>query len=154
MLESQNLSLIGTFLVVAELLGIMLAFHAVMQPRSSQGAIAWFIALITVPVITIPLYTLFGRTRFLGYKEALREAEDCVGDRLQLWFEKMNTMAAPPQPGLKYLETLARRLTSIPFQRGNRVELLIDGAAPQLSALEHHARRRAAERGRERRLGR
>ena len=139
MLESQNLTLIGTFLVVAELLGIMLAFHAVMQPRSSQGAIAWFIALIALPVITIPLYTLFGRTRFLGYKEALREAQDCVGDRLQLWFEKMNTMAAPPRPGLEYLETLARKLTSIPFQRGNRVELLIDGAATyeaMISAIE------------------
>ena len=127
--ELTDLTLIGAFLVVAELLGIMLAIHAIMQPRSSQGAIAWFIALITLPVLTIPLYTVFGRTRFRGYKEALREAEARVGDRLQTWLAPLNTMAAPPQPGLEFIEKLTRKLTSIPFLLGNRVALLVDGAA-------------------------
>ena len=67
MLDLQELTIIGIVLVVAELLGIMLAIHAVMQPRSSQGAIAWFIALITLPIITIPLYAIFGRRNFPGF---------------------------------------------------------------------------------------
>jgi cardiolipin synthase len=127
MIDMQNMTLIGISLVTAELLGIMLAIHAVMQPRSSQGAIAWFIALIALPVVTIPLYVLFGRTRFLGYTEALREAATCVGDRLSAWFENMQTMTAAPQPGLAYIETLASKLTSLPFLRGNSCELLVDG---------------------------
>jgi cardiolipin synthase len=137
--ELPHLTLIGAFLVVAELMGIMLAIHAVMQPRSSQGAIAWFIALIALPVVTIPLYMVFGRTRFLGYKEALREAEACVGDRLQTWLETLNTMAAQPQPGLEFIEALTRRLTHIPFLRGNHIELLVDGGttyAAMIRAIE------------------
>ena len=51
----QDLTIVGAVLLVAEIIGILLAIHAVMQPRSSQGSIAWFIALITLPVVTIPL---------------------------------------------------------------------------------------------------
>jgi cardiolipin synthase len=126
--DAQGLSIVGTVLLVAEILGILLAIHAVMQPRSSQGAIAWFIALIALPVVTVPFYAVFGRTRFLGYTEAMREAADIVGDRLQVWLEKMNAMAAKPRPGLEVIEALVRNLTHIPFLGNNRVELLVDGA--------------------------
>jgi cardiolipin synthase len=139
MAEVQNLTVIGAVLVIAELLGILLAIHAIMKPRSSQGAIAWFVALITLPVVTIPLYMVFGRTRFIGYTEALRVAEACVGDRLSAWFQNMRTMAAEPQPGLAYIQTLTTRLTGIPFLRGNACELLVDGAATydsMISAIE------------------
>ncbi|MCB1753380.1 MAG: hypothetical protein KDI74_16815 [Gammaproteobacteria bacterium] len=54
MADVQNLTLIGIVFVIAELVGVMLAVRAVMQPRSSQGAIAWFIALISLPLVTIP----------------------------------------------------------------------------------------------------
>lgn len=91
--DSLVLSLVGTILLVAEVLGVMLTAHAVMQPRSSQGAIAWFIALITMPLITIPMYAVFGRTRFLGYAEALRSAEETVGSRVREW------VAANEYPG-------------------------------------------------------
>jgi cardiolipin synthase A/B len=128
MFDLQGLTILGTVLLVAEILGIMLAIHAVMQPRSSQGAIAWFIALIALPVVTIPLYTFFGRTRFLGYTEAMREAAECVGDRLHQWLEKMNAMVAKPRPGLEVIETLARNLTQAPFLGDNHAELLVDGA--------------------------
>jgi cardiolipin synthase len=126
--DMQDLTIVGAVLLVAEIIGILLAIHAVMQPRSSQGSIAWFIALITLPVVTIPLYTVFGRTRFLGYTEAMREAAEIVGDRRHEWLENMNVMAAKPQPGLEVIEALAKNLTYIPFLRANRVELLVDGA--------------------------
>ena len=127
MFDLQELTIIGIVLVVAELLGILSAIHAVMQPRSSQGATAWFIALITFPVITVPLYAVFGRTRFLGYTEALREAEASVGDRVRNWVDQMNLMAAEPRAGLEVIELLTHRLTHIPFLRANHVELLVDG---------------------------
>jgi cardiolipin synthase len=139
MIEMHNTALIGIGLVIIELLGIMLAIHAIMQQRSSQGAIAWFIALIAMPVITIPFYTVFGRTRFYGYTEVLREAEARVGDRLQVCFKNMHAMVADSRPGLAYLETLTQKLTGIPFMRGNSCKLLVDGAATyesMFSAIE------------------
>ena len=139
MVDLQDLTIIGAVLLVAEILGILLAIHAVMQPRSSQGAIAWFIALIALPVVTVPLYTVFGRTRFLGYTEAMREAAEIVGERLHEWLENMNAMAAKPRPGLEVIEALAKNLTYVPFLRANRVELLVDGAETydnMISAIE------------------
>jgi cardiolipin synthase A/B len=56
------------------ILGIINAAHAIMYVRSSRGAIAWSMALITLPWISIPLYWVFGRNRFQGYSEALRRA--------------------------------------------------------------------------------
>jgi len=128
MLDLQHLTIIGAVLLVAEILGILLAIHAVMQPRSSQGAIAWFIALITLPVVTIPFYTVFGRTRFLGYTEAMHDAAASVGERVHEWTGQMNAMAAKPQPGLEAIEALSKNLSQLPFLRANRVELLVDGA--------------------------
>ena len=33
-----------------------LALHSLMHTRSTQGAIAWIICLLTIPIITVPLY--------------------------------------------------------------------------------------------------
>ena len=129
MLDFQGLTILGIVLIVAEIAGVLTAIHAVMQPRSSQGATAWFIALITFPVITVPLYAVVGRTRFLGYTEALREAEASVGDRVRTWADQMNLMAADPRGGLEVIELLTHKLTHIPFLRANHVELLVDGRA-------------------------
>ena len=93
MLDLEGLTIIGAVLVFAEILGILLALNVVMQPRSSQGTIAWFIALIALPVVTVPFYAIFGRTRFLGYTETLREAAVGVGERVYTWFEQINAMA-------------------------------------------------------------
>jgi cardiolipin synthase len=128
MLELQGLTIIGYILVAAEVLGILLALQVVMQPRSSQGTIAWFIALITLPVITVPLYAVFGRTRFKGYTEALREAAASVEERVREWLMNMNAMAAQPRPGLEVIEALTKKLTGLPFMGANQVELLVDGA--------------------------
>jgi cardiolipin synthase len=128
MLELQGLTIIGYILVAAEVLGILLALQVVMQPRSSQGTIAWFIALITLPVITVPLYAVFGRTRFKGYTEALRDAAASVEERAREWLVNMNTMAAQTRPGLEVIEALTKKLTHLPFLGKNHVELLVDGA--------------------------
>jgi cardiolipin synthase len=129
MIDFYNLTLVATVLAAVEIIGILLAVDAVMRPRSAQAAIAWSIALVTLPVVTIPLYVIFGRTRFHGYAEALREKETIIGDRLRDWFSRMAATAAEPHEGLQAVEDLVRGLTRIPFTRGNRVELLVDGEA-------------------------
>jgi len=106
MFDLQDLTIVGGVLLVAEIAGLLLAVDAVMRPRSSQGAIAWAVALIAMPIVTVPLYLVVGRTRL-----------------------RMEAMAAEPREGLGAIEAVVRRLTRVPFTRGNRVELLVDGAA-------------------------
>ena len=47
-----------------EIVAVLSAVHALMAQRTSQGAIAWSIALVTFPFATLPAYWVFGRSRF------------------------------------------------------------------------------------------
>jgi cardiolipin synthase A/B len=46
---------------------LIAAIHAIMGSRTSQGSIAWSLSLLTLPMIALPLYLIFGRYRFEGY---------------------------------------------------------------------------------------
>ncbi len=54
LIDSSILTLYSAATVLVHLLGIANAAHAVMNVRSSQGAIAWSISLITFPWFAIP----------------------------------------------------------------------------------------------------
>ncbi len=136
MLNLDLLTVVGTLLVIAEICGLIFAVDAVIRPRSSQGAIAWFIALITFPLLTVPIYIVFGRTRFVGYSEALRVAESQVGERAAHWYSRMNDTVAPPQEGLSTIERLVHQITGVPFLRSNHVKLLLDGEATYGAMIE------------------
>ena len=60
---------------LVELFGILAAVHAVMNARTSQGAIAWAISLITFPWLALILYAILGRNKFKGYV-LLRSTKD------------------------------------------------------------------------------
>ena len=81
-----DITVIVAVLAVAEFGGVILAVDAVMRPRSSQAAIAWSVSLISLPLVVIPLYLIFGRTRFQGYAEALREKESLIEESLANWY--------------------------------------------------------------------
>ena len=51
---------------------IAMARDAVMRNRTAQGAIAWAVSLVTFPIAALPLYPIFGRSRFHGYVAARR----------------------------------------------------------------------------------
>ncbi len=75
MLTAINfLSIFSLASIVVHCLGIAHAAHAVMKVRSSRDAIAWGIALITLPWLAIPLYWILGKNKFQGYAEALNKA--------------------------------------------------------------------------------
>lgn len=135
MIDSYDLTVFTAIYAVIEICGILLAADAVMRPRSSQAAIAWSIALVTLPIATIPFYLIFGRTRFQGYAEAVREKESLVEDHLQGWYSQMNATASEMVSGLQGVMNLAQGLTDVPFTRGNCVELLLDGEATYRSML-------------------
>ncbi|MDQ3195367.1 MAG: cardiolipin synthase [Burkholderiales bacterium] len=72
-----------TFIVpAAHVIGLLSAFDAVMHARTPQGSAAWALALLAFPLLALPLYWLFGRSRYIDYVEAIREIEGRVEDEL------------------------------------------------------------------------
>mgnify|MGYP001827533084 FL=1 len=120
--------IVSVTVVLFYVMAIVSALEAVHSTRTSQGAIAWAISLLSLPFIAVPLYLVFGRNRFEGYlekrdvieKESLRlirETSDSVEEHI--------VEPTPDRPLYTSLFNLAR----MPATRGNRVELLVDGVA-------------------------
>ena len=62
-----------------EVAGLLTALHAVARARTPQGSLAWALALAVLPWIALPLYLIFGRSRFQGYIEARRRGNSEIG---------------------------------------------------------------------------
>ena len=60
---------------LAYVLAVASALEAMMKSRTPQGAIAWTISLLAMPLLTVPVYLVFGRNRFDGYLEQRQELE-------------------------------------------------------------------------------
>jgi cardiolipin synthase A/B len=122
---------IAWYVVLAslEVLGILFAVRAVLKTRTAQGAIAWTIALVTLPLAAVPLYLVFGRARFEGYREAIRSqsVERIAGIHEHLARIRSFCAVLPGrwEEDLRVLNHLGRT----PCTAGNDVQLLIDGAA-------------------------
>lgn len=55
---------VGIALPLIQILGVLSAVDAVLHARTPQGSTAWAVALVLLPVLTLPLYWVFGRSRF------------------------------------------------------------------------------------------
>lgn len=109
-------------------LGLLSAIHAVLNARTSSGAIAWSISLVTFPYLTVPIYWVLGRQKFYGYVKLLRthtlahnrtrEMEDCLSC-LESFAGDNSADAATTR--------VFERLAHMPFTSANEVKLLIDG---------------------------
>ncbi len=62
--------MIGFFILLFHILGLISSIHSVMSTRTTQGTIAWVISLNTFPYIAVPAYWILGRSRFQGYVRA------------------------------------------------------------------------------------
>lgn len=110
-------------------LGLIAAIAAVMRTRTSQGAIAWALSLIFLPYVALPMYLVFGRDRFEGYRRRLRLT---VTRHRGQSMSVIDALAAQRAflPGPRALDQrVIERITGQVFTRGNRVDLLIDGKA-------------------------
>lgn len=106
--------------------GLISSVHAILNTRTAQGAIAWVVSLNTLPVITVPIYWVFGRSRFEGYVNALKDSSLFMEEKKQRAHEAFAPFVVPgPEDFPEY--RAIRRLSLSPFLTGNRVELLIDG---------------------------
>ena len=119
-------TLVAVALVLVYVIAIASALEAILNARTSQGAVAWTIYLLTFPYVTVPLYLVFGRNRFDGYLDQREEIEQ---ESLRLirktsdLIEQHIVPLSKDTPNYMSLFNLAR----MPATTGNRVELLVDG---------------------------
>jgi len=128
--QDLHIILVGVIYPFVEVLGILTALYAIRAVRSSQAAIAWAVSLVTFPFLALPLYWIFGRNRFSGYVEAIRQGEEEHARQVDEIMGRMNDeyRSDPDVVGDEFvvLENLNR---GYPFLRGNSVDLLVDGQA-------------------------
>ncbi len=128
-------TIIAIVVPLGELLGIIAAIHAVMNARTSQGAIAWAISLVTFPWLALALYAVFGRNKFNGYV-LLRGSKD---SDIRHYLERIRSDAVAKdlvredQPVSQLALT---RLAEMPITRYNKTRLLIDGRETFRSIFE------------------
>ncbi|ART61653.1 cardiolipin synthase [Kushneria marisflavi] len=116
----------GLLIICLHLLGALSGLMALMSSRTSQGAIAWIICLITFPYLAIPAYWFLGRPRFYGYVSA-REQRDTSLRRVLDQFRTLvePAFARPEDARLRAVE----RLAMLPMTSDNHCQLLINGHA-------------------------
>lgn len=112
--------------ILVEILGVLLAIESLFKSRTSQGAIAWALGLVFLPPIVAPIYLLFGQRKFYGYIDARRKGDleiQRIAEKLLAEMSEHFSLEEGSSPATQLLEKLAL----MPYTRGNRVTLLIDG---------------------------
>jgi len=115
----------SVFLLLAHVIGAVTSVHAVMNARSSQGAIAWVVSLNTLPYVAVPAYWVLGQSEYDGYVMAFRSALENPEKHLAgvHKYVRENQAGSNGDEGNGLLE----KLTGLPYTTGNKLELLIDG---------------------------
>lgn len=122
---------VGSLIALAHILGVLAAFHAIANARTSQGAIAWAVALVAMPYLTVIPYLFLGSSRFAGYVDARRLGNQRM--RIQARDAHWAGHADDGGYAAAQLGTNAARaltfLADMPFVAGNDVRLLVNGRA-------------------------
>jgi cardiolipin synthase A/B len=121
------LVILSTITTVIHIIGIICAAHAVMNVRSSRGAIAWSISLLTFPWVALPLYLVFGKRRFYGYREAVRLAYWRHRHTVRQVNQQLQRYQVPLPDALAGLQRVIDYFLPIAFLRGNQIQLLMNG---------------------------
>ena len=121
--------IIAIVLAVLYVLAIISALEAILRTRTSQGAIAWAISLITFPVVSLLLYAVFGRNKFRGYVDARRAGELEIQHIAAQLADKYEAPLRAGFSGDQAAYGTFERLAKMPFTRCNEARLLIDGEA-------------------------
>ena len=128
------------FMVFAHALGFFLSIQAVMQTRTEQGAVAWAIALNTIPVAAVPAWFVFGSNEIDAYHSAMRVGRDEIRPLAEKLIRNLDQATADLQENGdrgrgaftgNHSEVLSRlgMIGSLPPMAGNSAKLHIDGNA-------------------------
>ncbi|MGB1129844.1 MAG: cardiolipin synthase [Haloferula sp.] len=134
-LQKKRRKITGATVLIAHVLGAFTSVQAIMETRTSQGAIAWAISLNTIPYVAVPAYWVFGRSDFKGYVTARRTERkqlEPFWDQFEASLLERNLVPEPERPDPYVTEELAK----LPATIGNDAELLIDGEQTFPSILQ------------------
>ena len=145
---AETLLSIGLEVAAIHILGIIAACHAVMNTRTSQGAVAWAVALVSIPYLTLIPYLFLGRSRFAGYVDEHRFNSARARARTEAEVNQSRVTVnarcdAAADPELRRFVALDR-LVGRRFLAGNDVSLLCNGKATfdaifeAISRAEHY----------------
>jgi len=127
-----HFSMVVVAIYIAALLSMPLA---VKRSRTPQGATAWCVALISFPFLALPLFLVFGRSKFYGYVESHRAAAAHVAAKLKELHHAIRDVASALPDEWAPFGRIVEDVNQMPFAKGNRVELLVDGDATYESML-------------------
>jgi len=120
---------LGTLIAILHILGLAAACHAILNTRTSQGAIAWAVSLATMPYLTLIPYLFLGRSKFAGYTDARRLRDEALGERTPGRARFGSTGEWPSDElGLRVIRTMSQ-LGGMPMVPGNSVRTLVNGEA-------------------------
>ena len=103
--------------------------HALRNVRTSQAAVAWTVGLISLPIITLPLYWVFARNRFEGYREAIREVSSRQHNSESTVQNELHTASFTRSTDLKTAIEQVADVMDTPLSSADACELLIDGVS-------------------------
>lgn len=127
--DADVVYLLGIFLAVAQIFGVIAAVHAILTVRTAQGALAWSISLLFMPLLTLLPYLILGRSKFDAYIQARRQADvemHLLTETLDLQAYRQEVMTARHTDDYGNLQALSA-LGGYPSLINNKVQLLING---------------------------
>lgn len=133
--RSRFRKIIAWAFITLRVLGLFSAVDAVMSNRTATGAVAWSLSLVTVPIVALPAYWVFGRSKFEGYLEARRENQDEIDELVEEIHSNLDSSVYEFEAPNQAYEAL-RELSRFRMTHGNKVELLVDGEATFNSIIE------------------
>jgi cardiolipin synthase len=122
----QEIQWVTTLTIQAYTLGWISSYHVIMSRRSSQAVIAWSVTLCTFPFLGLPMYWIFGRTKFHGYVDARRDRDEGISQVVVNTLSKLPDSIVDPEdlvPDQRVMEKLA----AMPYTHFNQLELTLTG---------------------------
>lgn len=120
--------LLPIILALIHALGFVSAVRAVMEARTAQGSIAWAVALIGFPYLALPLYWIFGTSRFAGYVVERRASLLQSSEIARNAYRALETRGLLAGAEFRW-ELPFERLAKLPVTTGNDAKLLVNGDA-------------------------
>jgi cardiolipin synthase len=120
-----NHPLVYALVGISYVLALICAAQAILRSRTPQGATAWIMSLFGLPLLAVPLFLVFGRSRFEGYNNRRRIVDKRVADK----FQELRPLEEEFEMSeeMKLIHATIPSRTQPGFTRGNSIELLVNG---------------------------
>lgn len=100
-------------------LALFAAYRALLTSRTPQGATAWILLILLLPLVGTLLYLVFGHADYQSFERERRKSDEDI-------FDMASGASVTQEPSR--LDTFAR-IARLPVTNGNDMSLLVDGHA-------------------------